>query len=209
MKGKIIMSIKQNLNHLENTSPKSFGECFYFDEHELNPIPKGWIRKLLALTIFLSSRYSMPVYMRISQYYYIKSCNTNSRLIKTIYLRLSHYIRQKNVIKNNFEHGANPKIAPGVVFHHTGVCITSNTVIESGVHLYRNTTFGAKHGAAPHIKKNAKIASHTIVLGGVTVGENAIVAPGAVVVKDVPAYKIVTGVPAKVSGNVTNENYQF
>ena len=151
----------------------------------------------------------MPVLMRLSQYYYLKSYSANSRFSKRIYSLISAYIRRKNVIKNNFEHGANPKISAGVVYHHTGVCITSDTTIESGVHIYRNTTFGAKHGMAPYIKRNAKIASHTIVLGGVTVGEKAIVAPGAVVVKDVPAYKIVAGVPAKVIGDITDENYQF
>lgn len=36
------------------------------------------------------------------------------------------------------------------------------------------------------------------VLQGVTIGENAIVAAGAVVTKDVPANAIVGGVPAKV-----------
>ena len=198
------MSTEQN-----RTEPKSIGECFYFDENEVNPTPKGWLRKFLALTVFSSARYSMPVYMRLSQYYYLKSNNYNSRLLKKIYSMLSSYIRRKNIIKNNFEHGANPKISAGVVFHHMGVCITSNTEIESGVHIYRNTTFGGKHGAAPYIKKNAKIASHTIVLGGVTVGEKAIVAPGAVVVKNVPDYKIVAGVPAKIIGDVTDENYQF
>ena len=97
----------------------------------------------------------------------------------------------------------------GVVFHHTGVCITSDTIIEEGVHLYRNITFGAKNGKAPHIKKYAKIASHSIVLGGVTIGERSIVAPGSVVVKDVPNGKIVGGIPAKVIGDVTEDNYHF
>lgn len=198
------MLIEQN-----RTEPNSFKECFYFDEHEINPTPKGWIEKILRLTIFSNSRYSMPVYMRLSQYYFIRSYSTKNRILRIVYSLLSSYIRRKNVIKNNFEHGANPKISPGVVFHHTGVCITSNTVIESGVHIYRNTTFGAKNGKAPYIKKNAKIASHAIVLGGVTVGEKAIVAPGAVVVKDVPDFKIVAGVPAKIIGDVTEKNYQF
>ena len=36
------------------------------------------------------------------------------------------------------------------------------------------------------------------ILGGVTVGENSVVAAGAVVTKDVPANSFVAGVPAKV-----------
>lgn len=48
------------------------------------------------------------------------------------------------------------------------------------------------------IKKNAWICSSATICGGVTVGENSIVAAGAVVTSDVPANTIVGGVPAKV-----------
>jgi len=37
-----------------------------------------------------------------------------------------------------------------------------------------------------------------MILKGVTIGEGAVVAAGAVVTKDVPAYTLVAGVPAKV-----------
>lgn len=47
------------------------------------------------------------------------------------------------------------------------------------------------------IKRNAWIGAGATILPGVTVGENAIVAAGAVVNKDVPANTIVGGVPAK------------
>ena len=48
------------------------------------------------------------------------------------------------------------------------------------------------------VKKNAWIGAGTTLLPGVTVGENAIVAAGAVVSRDVPANTIVGGIPAKV-----------
>ncbi|WP_205273857.1 DapH/DapD/GlmU-related protein [Myroides odoratimimus] len=49
-----------------------------------------------------------------------------------------------------------------------------------------------------HIKKNAWIGANATILPGVTVGENAIIASGAVVSKDVPDNTIVGGVPAKI-----------
>ena len=49
-----------------------------------------------------------------------------------------------------------------------------------------------------HIKKNAWIGASATILPGVTVGENAVVAAGAVVSKDVPANTVVGGIPAKV-----------
>ena len=48
------------------------------------------------------------------------------------------------------------------------------------------------------IKRNAWIGAAATILPGVTVGENAVVAAGAVVSRDVPANTVVAGVPAKV-----------
>ncbi|RZM23133.1 MAG: sugar O-acetyltransferase, partial [Pedobacter sp.] len=47
------------------------------------------------------------------------------------------------------------------------------------------------------IKRNAWLGANVTILPGVTVGENAIVAAGAVVARDVPANTVVAGVPAK------------
>jgi len=52
------------------------------------------------------------------------------------------------------------------------------------------------------IKCRASIGSNATIMGGVMIGENAIVGAGAVVVHDVPAQKIAAGVPAKVIGDV-------
>lgn len=47
------------------------------------------------------------------------------------------------------------------------------------------------------IKRNAWIGAGATILPGVTIGENAVVAAGAVVSKDVPANTVVGGIPAK------------
>ncbi|GLU51530.1 nodulation protein L [Dyadobacter frigoris] len=48
------------------------------------------------------------------------------------------------------------------------------------------------------IRRNAWIGAAVTILPGVTIGENAVVAAGAVVSRDVPANAIVAGIPAKV-----------
>jgi acetyltransferase-like isoleucine patch superfamily enzyme len=48
------------------------------------------------------------------------------------------------------------------------------------------------------IKRNVWIGANATILPGVTVGENSVIAAGAVVSKDVPANTVVGGIPAKI-----------
>lgn len=51
------------------------------------------------------------------------------------------------------------------------------------------------------VKRRASIGSGAKIMGGVTIGQNALVGAGAVVTTDVPDYGIVAGVPARVVGD--------
>lgn len=50
-----------------------------------------------------------------------------------------------------------------------------------------------------HLKKNSWIGVNATIMPGVTIGENSIVAAGAVVTKDVPDNSVSAGVPAKIA----------
>jgi maltose O-acetyltransferase len=58
----------------------------------------------------------------------------------------------------------------------------------------------------PHISQSIEISrgvwigARAIILGGIHIGENAVIASGALVNKDVPANVIVAGVPARIVG---------
>ena len=51
------------------------------------------------------------------------------------------------------------------------------------------------------ICKGASIGANATILGGITIGEHAMVGAGSVVTKDVPAFALVYGNPAKVMGS--------
>lgn len=54
------------------------------------------------------------------------------------------------------------------------------------------------------IGKNCWIGSKVTVLDGVTVGDNCVIAAGAVITKDMPANSVIGGVPAKVIKSTTS-----
>ena len=58
------------------------------------------------------------------------------------------------------------------------------------------------------VRRMAWIGAGAVILPGVTVGENAIIAAGAVVTKDVPDNTVVAGVPARISRTINNTDYE-
>jgi acetyltransferase-like isoleucine patch superfamily enzyme len=52
------------------------------------------------------------------------------------------------------------------------------------------------------VRCRASIGSHATLMCGTSVGEGALIGAGAVVTKDVPAYAVVAGVPARIIGDV-------
>lgn len=110
--------------------------------------------------------------------------------------------------------GRNLKVGDDVDFA-VGVLVTSDGGVEIGDRvligygtkiLSRNhrvpenkgRIFGAGHEAKRVVIENdVWIGANCVILPGVTIGEGAVVAAGAVVTKPVPAFTVVGGVPAK------------
>jgi acetyltransferase-like isoleucine patch superfamily enzyme len=78
-----------------------------------------------------------------------------------------------------------------------GVEIQENVQIGSHCSIYSLSTIDDKKGKVI-IKKNARIGSHSIIMPGVTIGENAIVGACSFVTDDIPDNAVVVGAPAKV-----------
>jgi len=79
-----------------------------------------------------------------------------------------------------------------------GIIIEDYVQIGSHCSIYSISTIDNKEGKV-HLKKNCKIGSHSVVMPGVTVGENSIIGAFSFVNKDIPANVIAFGIPAKVN----------
>ncbi len=111
----------------------------------------------------------------------------------------------------HINYGKNTKIGKNVFINFDcvfldlgGITIEDNVLIAPKVSLLSEghpLSAENRQSLVPghvHIKKNAWIGAGATILPGVTIGENAVVAAGAVVSKDVPANTVVGGVPAKI-----------
>jgi maltose O-acetyltransferase len=91
--------------------------------------------------------------------------------------------------------------------------IGDNCFIAPGVHIYTAThplhaeerISGAEYGIPVTIGDNVWIGGRAVINPGVTLGNNVVVASGAVVTKDVPDNVVVGGNPARVLKQIENE----
>ncbi len=83
------------------------------------------------------------------------------------------------------------------------VMIAPNVTIMSSTHNYERTDIpmifqGETTGKKVTVEDDVWLGRNVLVMPGVKIGRGSIVAAGAVVTRDVPEYKIVGGVPAKI-----------
>ncbi|MBC8500899.1 MAG: acyltransferase [Nanoarchaeota archaeon] len=78
-----------------------------------------------------------------------------------------------------------------------GIIIEENVQIGSHCSIYSVSTIDNKQGKVV-LKKNCRIGSHSVVMPGVTVGENSLIGALSLVTKDIPDNVVAVGAPAKV-----------
>lgn len=95
------------------------------------------------------------------------------------------------------------KIEGGVFIDHgSGVVIGETAEVHKGTVIYQGVTLGGtgkeRGKRHPTIMEDVTLSAGAKVLGGFTVGKGAKIGAGAVVLKEVPPYATVVGVPGRI-----------
>ncbi len=78
-----------------------------------------------------------------------------------------------------------------------GVVIEEAVQVGSHCSIYSVSTIDDKEGPV-RLKRNCRIGSHTVIMPGVTIGENTIVGAMSFVNNSLPANSVALGIPARV-----------
>jgi len=142
------------------------------------------------LEVLLYPIFKVMIYYKISRFFYLKK-----------HYFLARYFSEKGKRKTGIE--IHPGATIGKCFfidHGTGIVIGETAVIKDNVTLYHGVTLGGlstnKGKRHPTVEDNVVIGTGAKILGNITIGKNAKIGAGAVVLEDVEENTTVVGVPA-------------
>ncbi|GLU45374.1 DapH/DapD/GlmU-related protein [Allomuricauda sp. NBRC 101325] len=170
------------------------GEEIPMNDPEYSQIGKE-VNKTIALSTKLNSSENVDEIREVLGQIIGKPVDASTTLFTPFY---TNYGKNISLGKNVFINHACSFLDLGGITIEDDVMIGPRVSITSENHPTEIATRKSMRPSSVVIKRNAWIGASATILPGVTVGENSVVAAGALVNKDVPANKVVGGVPAKI-----------
>ncbi|ARC85313.1 bacterial transferase hexapeptide family protein [Clostridium argentinense CDC 2741] len=135
--------------------------------------------------------------------------NSDLRPFVTIVGGKNIYIGNNVILRGGTQLHGSSKIRGATITIEDDVLIAPNVFITVNNHNFSDISIPISmqggNEKSVHIKTGSWIGYGAIILQGVTIGRNSVVAAGAVVTKDVPDYTVVGGIPAKVIKRIKDE----
>ncbi len=148
-------------------------------------------------------------YHRIRYMVYFRCAQkTRCKLFKFFYEQNLYWLCRKYGI----EIKTNTQIGEGFcMIHPYNITVSPFAVLGKNVNMYKGSTIGNNTGnpvGAPVIGDCVQIGINATVIGGITIGDDVLIAPNAFVNCDVPAHSVVVGNPCKIH-HKENATQQF
>ncbi len=126
-----------------------------------------------------------------------------NRIYKKGFKRLARFIMAINQFLTNIDIHPGATIKENVFIDHgIGVVIGETAIVGNNVTIYQGVTLGGvslnpgkRH---PTIEDDVTIGAGAKILGNITIGKGSKIGANSVVVKDVPPYSTVVGIPGKI-----------
>lgn len=210
---------KQYLNSLKENGIINNSELF---KERIKFIFKGLLKRLLTRKVVADVKLQVWIFLVFCFNFIYKLLFFNfmkKQLLKLFGFKIGRqsYIHNSTFLSlGKLSIGNNSVINPKCIIDNRGeIFIGDNVSIAHFCKIY-TTGHDVNCSYFTGVKKSVTIKNHVVLFSsciiqpGVTIGEGAVVYPGAVVTKDIPPYSLVGGNPAKVIGTRTSElNYRL
>lgn len=153
-----------------------------YSEHKqlLREDLERWNNKSGLLLYFTKAEYKLVLRYRWCNYF------RSRKLLKPIYY-LERYLYHRSCVKCGCDIPSKVTIGGGFqILHAWGIVIHSNAVIGKGCTVLTGALIGKTDTGVPEIGNNVYLGGHSVVVGGVKVGNHATIGAGAIVTSDVP-----------------------
>ena len=115
--------------------------------------------------------------------------------------------------KFGLEISTSAQIGPGLYLGHPyNITVAEGTVIGKNVNLHKGCTIGREYrgrrSGVPTIGDCVYVGIGAVIVGGITIGDDVLIAPNSFVNFDVPSHSVVIGNPATIHPrNSATESY--
>ena len=131
-------------------------------------------------------------------YFFRKGSLARRRIIRLLW----HFFMRMCMYRTGIQIPLGTRIGEGFRIVHFGhIVINPNTKIGKNFNISQGCLIGnsqGKHAGTPIIGDNVCMNANSIIIGGVSIGNNVLIAPGAFINFDVPDNSIVIGNPGKI-----------
>ena len=150
-----------------------------------------YVRRKAVNTSALGRCVDLAVELMKSRYFrtlfYFRTRGKLSKVLRVFYPKSRSFIIDVNTV-----------IGSGLRLAHPYSTILNAESIGENCYVNHLVTVGEKNGRRPVIGNHVALHANCTVIGGITVGDHAVIGAGAVVLKDVPANAVAIGNPARI-----------